>query len=98
MRDKPWFQAIGSGRVPDHILPLGILREAEIRKAVSRIIPNIKAIHVPPSGAGSFTAYVSMKQTRPGEARHAIPIVLGVDHYIKFVVIVDDDIDVFDRV
>jgi UbiD family decarboxylase len=96
MREQPWFQAIGSGRVPDHIMPLGVLREAEVRKAVSRVIPNVKAVHVPPSGAGSFTAYVSMKQTRPGEARHAIPIVLGVDHYLKLVVIVDDDIDVFD--
>jgi 2,5-furandicarboxylate decarboxylase 1 len=97
MREKPWFQAIGSGRVPDHILPLGILREAEVRKAVSRVIPNVKAVNIPMSGAGAFTAYVSMKQTRPGEARHAIPIVLGVDHYIKLVVIMDDDIDVFDE-
>lgn len=97
MREKPWFHAIGSGRVPDHILPLSILREAEVRKAVSRVIPNVKAVNIPMSGAGSFTAYVSIKQTRPGEARHAIPIVLGVDHYIKLVVIVDEDIDVFDE-
>ena len=26
-----------------------------------------------------------------------IPIVLGVDHYLKLVVVVDDDIDVFDE-
>jgi len=54
-------------------------------------------VHVPTSGGASFTAYVSMKQTRPGEAKHAIPVVLGVDHYLKLVVIVDDDIDVFDE-
>jgi UbiD family decarboxylase len=52
---------------------------------------------VPLSGTSSFTAYVSIKQSRPGEAKHVIPIVLGVDHYLKLVVVVDDDVDVFDE-
>ena len=47
--------------------------------------------------SAAFTAYVSMQQTRPGEARHAISIVLGVDHYLKLVIVVDEDIDVFDE-
>ena len=97
MRERPWYQSISSGRVPDHILPLGILREVEIRNALSRVIPNVKAVHVPTSGCAAFTAFVSIRQTRPGEAKHAIPVVLGVDHYLKFVVIVDDDVDVFDE-
>src|SRR5499433_2374917 len=97
MREGAWFHSIASGRAPDHILPLGVLREAEIRNALRRVIPGVRAVHVPTSGGASFTAYVSMKQTRPGEAKHAIPVVLGVDHYLKLVVIVDDDIDVFDE-
>ncbi|MBI4636831.1 MAG: UbiD family decarboxylase [Candidatus Rokubacteria bacterium] len=97
MRERPWFQSVASGRAPDHILPLGVLREVEIRNALARAIPNVTAVHVPTSGCASFIAFVSIKQTRPGEARHAIPIVLGVDHYLKLVVIVDDDIDVFDE-
>lgn len=97
MRERPWFQSISSGRAPDHILPLGVLREVEIRNALSRVIPNVKAVHVPTSGCAAFTAFVSITQTRPGEAKHAIPVVFGVDHYLKFVVIVDDDIDVFDE-
>jgi UbiD family decarboxylase len=97
MREGAWFQSIASGRAPDHILPLGVLREAEIRNALRRVIPGVRAVHVPTSGGASFTAYVSMKQTRPGEAKHAIPLVLGVDHYLKLVIVVDDDIDVFDE-
>lgn len=97
MREGAWFQSIASGRAPDHILPLAVLREAEIRNALARIIPNVRAVHVPTSGGAAFTAYVSLTQTRPGEAKHAIPIVLGVDHYLKLVVIVDDDIDVYDE-
>jgi 2,5-furandicarboxylate decarboxylase 1 len=97
MREKPWYQSISSGRAYDHVLPLAVLREAEILKAVSRVVPNVRAVHVPTSGAAAFTAFVSIRQTRPGEAKHVIPIVLGVDHYLKFVVVVDDDIDVLDE-
>jgi len=97
MRDRPWFQSISSGLAHDHILPLGIFKEAEIRNAVKRAIPNLVAVHVPASGCGSFTAFVSIKQTRPGEAKHAIPIVLGADQNVKCVVIVDDDVDVFNE-
>jgi UbiD family decarboxylase len=97
LRQGAWFQSIASGRAPDHILPLAVLREAEIRNALRRVIPDVRAVHVPTSGGAAFTAYVSIRQTRPGEAKHVIPIVLGVDHYIKFVVVVDEDIDVFDE-
>jgi UbiD family decarboxylase len=97
MRERPWFQSIGSGRAGDHITTLGLVREAEIHNAVSRVIPNVTGVHVPLSGTSSFTAYVAIKQSRPGEAKHVVPIVLGVDHYLKLVVVVDDDIDVFDE-
>jgi UbiD family decarboxylase len=97
LRERPWFQSIGSGRAGDHITTLGLVREAEIHNALSRVIPNVTGVHVPLSGTSSFTAYVSIKQGRPGEAKHVIPIVLGVDHYLKLVIVVDDDIDVFDE-
>jgi 2,5-furandicarboxylate decarboxylase 1 len=97
MRERPWFQSIGSGRAGDHITTLGLVREAEIYNALSRVIPNVTGVHVPLSGTSSFTAYVAIKQGRPGEAKHVIPIVLGVDHYLKLVIVVDDDVDVFDE-
>ena len=97
MRERPWFQSIGSGRAGDHITTLGLVREAEIHNALSRVIPNVTGVHVPLSGTSSFSAYVAIKQGRPGEAKHVIPIVLGVDHYLKLVIVVDDDIDVFDE-
>src|SRR2546427_2978891 len=97
MRERPWFQSIGSGRAGDHITTLGLVREAEIANALTRVIPNVRGVHVPLSGTSSFTAYVSIAQSRPGEAKHVIPIVLGVDHYLKLVIVVDDDIDVFDE-
>jgi 2,5-furandicarboxylate decarboxylase 1 len=97
MRERPWFQSIGSGRAGDHITTLGLVREAEILNALARSIPNVTAVHVPLSGTSSFSAYVAINQSRPGEAKHVIPIVLGVDHYVKLVIVVDDDIDIFDE-
>jgi UbiD family decarboxylase len=96
-RERPWFQSIGSGRAGDHITTLGLVREAEIHNALARVVPNVTGVHVPLSGTSSFTAYVAIKQSRPGEAKHVIPLVLGVDHYLKLVIVVDDDIDVFDE-
>src|SRR4030095_97200 len=97
MRDKPWFQSIGSGRAGEPTTPLGLIREAEIANALGRVIPNVRGVHVPRSGTSSCAAYVSIARGRPGEAKHVIPIVLGVDHYLKLVVVVDDDVDVFDE-
>jgi len=97
MRAAPWFQSIGSGRAGDHITTLALVREAEIWNALQRVIPNVTGVHVPLSGTSSFSAYVSITQGRPGEAKHVIPIVLGVDHYLKLVIVVDDDIDVLDE-
>src|SRR5262249_16437848 len=97
MREHPWFQSIGSGRAGDHITILSLVREAEILNALGRVVPNVRAVHVPLSGAPAFTAFVSIRHTPPREAKHAIPIVLGVDHYVKLVIVVDDDVDVFDE-
>ncbi len=97
MRDGAMFQSIASGRSRDHITTLGALREAEVRIALRTAIPGFKDVHFPMSGSSGFIAYVSMRQTRPGEAKYAMSIAFGVDHYVKLVVIVDDDVDVFDE-
>ncbi|MDP6086839.1 MAG: UbiD family decarboxylase [Nitrospinota bacterium] len=95
MREDAWFQSIASGMAGDHLTTVGCLREMEVRNALRKSIPGVKDVQIPNSGCAAFTAFISMRQTRPGEAKHAISIALGVDHYLKFVVIVDDDVDVF---
>ncbi|MCZ6873299.1 MAG: UbiD family decarboxylase [bacterium] len=97
LRRDAWFQSIASGRAGDHLTTLGALREVEVRNALRKTIPGVKDVHLPLSGCSAFTAFISIHQTRPGEAKHAIAIALGVDHYLKFVVVVDDDVDVFDE-
>src|SRR5438552_14148473 len=50
MRERPWFQSIGSGRAGDHITTLGLIREAEIANPLARAIPNVRGVHLPLPG------------------------------------------------
>jgi 2,5-furandicarboxylate decarboxylase 1 len=97
IRDGAWYQSIAGGRAADHVSSLGLAREAAIINNLRRVIPNVVNVSVPNSGCSSFLAFVSIKQTRAGEAKHAIAATLGTDHYLKGVVIVDDDVDVTDE-
>jgi UbiD family decarboxylase len=59
-------------------------------------IPTLRAVHVPLRTTGAFVCFVSLKKTMEGQARQAILATMGADHYFKVVVVVDEDIDVFD--
>jgi UbiD family decarboxylase len=76
----------------DHMLLSTIPMEANLYRAVRAMVPSIKAVRVP----GPFTCYVSIEQRLPGQAKNAIMAVLGADLYMKRVVVVDHDVDVFD--
>ncbi len=39
VREGAWFHSIASGRAPDHILPLGVLREAEMEDSYEDALP-----------------------------------------------------------
>ena len=56
------------------------------------MVPSVRAVRVP----GPFTCFVSIEQRLPGQAKNAILAVLGADLYMKRVVVVDHDVDVFD--
>jgi UbiD family decarboxylase len=66
--------------------------EANLYRAVRAMIPSIVAVRVP----APFTCYVSIEQRLIGQAKNAILAVLGADLYMKRVVVVDHDVDIFD--
>ncbi|MFQ5856256.1 MAG: UbiD family decarboxylase [Anaerolineae bacterium] len=92
------YQDINSGNSMEHCRCLSLPREVEFTNVLSKTISNLKAVHVPVrSGIGSFHCYVSMRKTAEGQGKQAIFSVLGADHYVKLVVVVDEDINVFDE-
>jgi len=76
----------------DHMLLSTIPMEANLYRAVRAMVPSVTAVRVP----GPFTCFVSIEQRLPGQAKNAIMAVLGADLYMKRVVVVDHDVDVFD--
>jgi 2,5-furandicarboxylate decarboxylase 1 len=90
-RAGAWFQDITVAHL-DHLLLSTIPMEANLYRAVRAMVPSVKAVRVP----GPFTCYVSIEQRLPGQGKNAIMAVLGADLYMKRVIVVDHDVDVFD--
>lgn len=96
MRSDPMYHSIASGMSTDHILISCIAREGEILNSLRRNLPNVRNVHVPHTTCGAFMVIVSMKKTAEGEPQMAIMGTLGTELYSKYVIVVDDDVDIFD--
>jgi UbiD family decarboxylase len=90
-RDGALFQDITVAHL-DHMLLSTIPMEANLYRAVRAMVPSVRAVRVP----APFTCYVAIEQRIPGQAKNAALAVLGADLYMKRVVVVDHDVDVFD--
>ena len=91
MRQGALFHDIAVAQV-DHLLLSTIPMEANLYRAVRAIVPSVKAVRVP----APYSCYVSIEQRVAGQAKNAILAVLGADMYIKRVVVVDHDVNIFD--
>jgi 2,5-furandicarboxylate decarboxylase 1 len=96
MRRDAWFHSVVTGMSRDHILISCITREGEILNALKRNMPNVRAVHVPHKTCGAFLAIISMKKIAEGEPRMAMLTTLGTELYTKQVIVVDEDVDIYD--
>ena len=90
------FQDVHAGYT-EHKLMGAVPREAALIKAVRQTVPTVKDVCMPVSGNCRFHAYISIAKRTPGQAKNAICAAFASDMLLKHVVIVDDDIDVFDE-
>ncbi len=90
------FQDVHAGYT-EHKLMGAVPREAALIKAVRQTVPTVKNVCMPVSGNCRFHAYISISKRTPGQAKNAICAAFASDMLLKHVVIVDDDIDVFDE-
>lgn len=72
----------------------GVIREMELYFYLKNIM-DIQDVYVTEGGGYRFNAVVSLKQKRNGEAKSAIISTLGLNKDLKQVVIVDDDVDIY---
>ncbi|EWY36876.1 decarboxylase UbiD [Skermanella stibiiresistens SB22] len=96
MRRDALYHSVVSGMAKDHILISCVTREGEILNTLRRNLPNVKAVHVPHTTCGAFMAIISMRKTAEGEPQLAVMAALGTELYTKYVIVVDEDVDIFD--
>jgi len=80
----------------EHSMAMMLPVEATIYSAVKKVTASLKVVHCPPSGSCSHHIYISIKQGVPGEAKRAALAALGAIHFSKLVVVVDEDVDIYD--
>ena len=95
-RRDPIYQDLVPGFAWEHLLLSQFTKEIILLNKLQKEIPGIKALNMPKNGC-HFHAYLSMKPQAKGQARQAAMLLFGLDLYLKLIVVVDDDIDVFNE-
>jgi 2,5-furandicarboxylate decarboxylase 1 len=96
-RNNARYQCITPGMCSEHNVIVAVQREGDVIKALGENLPNITAVHAPLSACGLFHCYISMKKIAEGQGMQAILTAFAVDHNMKMVVVVDEDVDVFNE-
>lgn len=89
-------QGVLPGR-QDHWNLGGIPKEGSVFNVIRRNVPGVRAVHLPPSGHGRFSCYVSLAKEFDNEPRKAAMAAFVEMPNLKFCVVVDDDVNVFDE-
>ena len=93
-RKDAYFQSLFIGH-DEHWLIGSVPKESVIFEKVRATCPGIKQVHMTPGGCGRYICYLSLKQRVGGEARDAMLAALVCDWHLKYVIAVDDDVDVY---
>jgi 4-hydroxy-3-polyprenylbenzoate decarboxylase len=97
MRQKPIYLSTYTGRPPDEPSVLGEALNEVFLPLIRQQFPEIVDFWLPPEGCSYRIAVVSMKKAFPGHAKRVMMAVwsyLRQFMYTKWVIVVDDDIDV----
>lgn len=96
MRRDAIFQA-GLTGIPvteNHVMK-ALPMEANLSMALQQIYPDITGAHYAPEGGAEFLVFIGLKQRYVNQAKNVILSALGSVAHPKVVVVVDDDIDIY---
>lgn len=88
------FQDIVPGFSREHNSMLAVPAEPRMLEVLRKVVPSVKDVAYPFSGACRFHCYVSMEKIAEGQPKTAIFAALAEDTSLKLVMVVDDDVDV----
>ena len=98
-RTDPVYHSTYTGKPPDEPAVLGMAMNELFVPLLQRQFPEITDFHLPPEGCSYRMAVVSIRKAYAGHARRVMMGIWGHLRqfmYTKFIVVVDDDIDVRD--
>ncbi len=90
------FQHIFVGHRDNWILG-GIPKEGSLFNLIRGIVPTVKAVHFPISGCCRFNCYISIDKKIDGETKQAALAALAGCDFVKHVVVVDADVNVYNE-
>ncbi|MGE0037883.1 MAG: UbiD family decarboxylase [Xanthobacteraceae bacterium] len=93
MRRDPLYQNAFVGHA-DNLLLSGLIRTTFIEDTVKIACPTVRSVTVPRSGRFRFICYVAIEKMNQGEAKLAAMAAFVADPFLKFVVVVDHDVDI----
>ncbi|MGQ0570387.1 MAG: UbiD family decarboxylase [Armatimonadota bacterium] len=96
MRRRPIYQSIFNAH-NEHTVIGALPRIGSLLRRVRGAVPSVTGVNLPISGAGRSHCYITIKKRAEGEAKQAAMAAMVTDPNIKFVVVVDDDVDVFNE-
>jgi 4-hydroxy-3-polyprenylbenzoate decarboxylase len=99
LRRDPIYHSTYTGKPPDEPAMLGVALNEIFVPLLTKQFPEIADFYLPPEGCSYRLAVVSLRKQYPGHAKRAmfgIWSVLRQFMYTKFIVVVDEDIDVRD--
>ena len=97
MRRDPIYHSTYTGKPPDEPAMLGVALNEVFVPLLQKQFPEIMDFYLPPEGCSYRMAVVSIKKQYPG---HAKRVMFGIWSYLrqfmytKFIIVVDDDIDI----
>jgi 4-hydroxy-3-polyprenylbenzoate decarboxylase len=97
LRDDPIYHSTYTGKPPDEPAVLGVALNEVFVPILRKQFPEIVDFYLPPEGCSYRMAVVSIRKSYPG---HAKRLMFGIWSYLrqfmytKFIVVVDDDVDV----
>lgn len=78
-------------------LPMCLMREMMLLNTVRQVVPTVKAVHVTLAAAARLHAIIQIEKVSEGDGKQAAMAAFASDKDLKHVVVVNEDVDIFDH-
>lgn len=96
-RKDAYYEDLIGGNSYEHLWVMGVPKQALVFQRMKQVIPNVKQMYWPISGVNLICFVQLAEPIEDGQATLAGTLLLGLDSYVKIVIMVDEDINLFDE-